>query len=93
MSRPYHCASTKPFHNVVCKCCSQVQSVRNVTFLPRKTLCMRPTINLLILNVMPLLYTNDCNSGPNLNILTMFFSTKRLGMCLSFFKIIHYFLN
>ena len=29
---------------------------------------MWPTINLLILNVMPLLYTNTCNFTPNLNI-------------------------
>ena len=31
---------------------------------------MRPTINLLILNVMPLLYSNKCNSASNLNIIT-----------------------
>ena len=42
---------------------------------------MRPTINLLILNVIPLLYTNSCNSAPNLNIRTILLATKNLGMC------------
>ena len=45
--------------------------VASVTFLPKTHLSMRPTINLLILNVIPLLYTNNCKSAPNLNIHTI----------------------
>ena len=46
---------------------------------------MRPTINLLILNVIPLLYTNNCKSAPNLNIRTVLSALKTLE-CVHFFK-------
>ena len=39
---------------------------------------MRPTINLLMLNVIPLLYTNNCQSAPNLNIHTILSALKAL---------------
>ena len=44
---------------------------------------MRPTINLLILNVIPLLYKNSCNSAPNLNIRTILSSPTTLE-CVNF---------
>ena len=46
---------------------------------------MRPSISLLILNVMPLLYTNNCNSAPNLNIRTILSALKSLE-CVNFLK-------
>ena len=49
---------------------------------------MWPTINLLILNVMPLLYTNTCNFTPNLNIFTIFSALQTLEYDL-FLGIIH----
>ena len=46
---------------------------------------MRPMINLLILNVMPLLHTNICNSAPNLNIRTILSAIQTLE-CVHFKK-------
>ena len=46
---------------------------------------MRPTINLLTLNVIPLLYTNNCKSAPILNICTILSALKTLE-CVNFFK-------
>ena len=46
---------------------------------------MRPTINLLILNVIPLLYTKNCKSAPNLNIHTILSALNTLE-CVHFLK-------
>ena len=47
---------------------------------------MRPTINLLILNVMPLFYKNNYNLSPNLNICTILSAQKNLE-CVYFYRI------
>ena len=47
---------------------------------------MWPTINLLILNVMPLLYTHSCNFTPNLNIFHSIFSALQTLEYDLFFK-------
>ena len=49
---------------------------------------MWPTINLLLLNVMPLLYTNTFNFTPNLNIFT-FSSALEASEYDLYFSIIH----
>ena len=46
---------------------------------------MTPTINLLTLNVILLLYTNNCKSAPNLNIHTILSALKALE-CVHFLK-------
>ena len=53
---------------------------------------MGPTINLLILNVIPLLYTNNCKSAPNLNIRTILSALKTLD-CVCFYRITHCFVK
>ena len=47
---------------------------------------MRPTINLLILNVMPLFYKNNYNFSPNLNIWTILSEQKNLE-CIYLYRI------
>ena len=61
------------FVSAVRKCKGFVVSLFNL-----KRNYMRPMINLLILNVLPLLYRNNCNSAPNLNIRTVFPALKTL---------------
>ena len=56
----------------------------SVTFLSKTNLLMGPTINVLILNVMPLLCTHNCISARNLNILTILSALETLE-CFSFF--------
>ena len=67
----YYCNGRRSI-NSVCKYWLYVQCVLNVTFLSKRALCMGPTINLLILNVLTFLYKYNYNFGHGLNILTIF---------------------
>ena len=49
---------------------------------------MGPTTNLLILNVMPFVYTHNCNASPNMNTLTILSVLETLEY-VEFFQIIH----